>query len=51
MLTFVKGMKALEKSAFSATYKTVWCAGPTIEHTKAIRPIQAIISDLVKKKV
>ncbi|PIP95238.1 MAG: 2-nitropropane dioxygenase [Bdellovibrio sp. CG12_big_fil_rev_8_21_14_0_65_39_13] len=31
MLTFYKGMKALEKAAFSATYKTVWCAGPSIE--------------------
>ncbi len=30
MLTFVKGMKALEKSAFSATYKTVWCACPQL---------------------
>lgn len=50
MLTFAKGMKVLEKSAFSATYKTVWCAGPTIEHTKAIRPIKAIIADLVTQK-
>jgi nitronate monooxygenase len=47
MLTFVKGMKALEKSAFSATYRTVWCAGPTIENTKAIRPIKEIVKDLV----
>lgn len=46
MLTFVKGMKALEKSAFQATYKTVWCAGPTIENTKAIRPIKAIVEEL-----
>lgn len=49
MLTFVKGMKALEKSAFSATYKTVWCAGPTIEHVKAIRPIKTIVEGLVKQ--
>ncbi|MCB9222554.1 MAG: nitronate monooxygenase [Crocinitomicaceae bacterium] len=47
MLTFVKGMKALEKSAFSATYKTVWCAGPTIENTHSIRPIKEIVRDLV----
>lgn len=46
MLTFVKGMKALQKSAFSATYKTVWCAGPTIENTKAIRPIKEIVESL-----
>lgn len=48
MLTFVKGMKRLEKSAFSATYKTVWCAGPTIESTKSIRPVKEIIESLTK---
>ncbi|MFY0674383.1 MAG: nitronate monooxygenase [Bacteroidia bacterium] len=47
MLTFYKGMKSLEKAAFSATYKTVWCAGPTIENTTAIKPIKEIVSDLV----
>lgn len=46
MLTFVKGMKRLEKSAFSATYKTVWCAGPTIEDTTSIRPVKEIIDSL-----
>ncbi len=48
MFTFVKGMKAVEKAAFSATYKTVWCAGPTIENTTAIKPVSAIIEGLVK---
>ncbi len=48
MITFAKGMKALQKSAFSATYKTVWCAGPTIEHVKAIKPVKAIVEGLVK---
>lgn len=48
MLTFVKGMKSLEKSAFSATYKTVWCAGPTIEHVKSIRPIKEIVEQLTQ---
>jgi len=47
MLTFVKGMKSLEKSAFGATYKTVWCAGPTIEHVKSIRPIKEIVNQLI----
>jgi nitronate monooxygenase len=49
MLTLVKGMKRLEKSAFSATYKTVWCAGPTIEYTKSIRPVSEIVASLVEK--
>jgi nitronate monooxygenase len=33
-LTFLKGMKAMEKAAFSATYKTLWCAGSSIEFTQ-----------------
>ncbi len=28
MLIALRGMKAVEKAAFGATYKTVWCAGP-----------------------
>lgn len=47
MLTFAKGMKRLEKAAFGATYKSVWCAGPTIEHTHKVRPVKEIIADLV----
>jgi len=45
-LTFYRGMKRLEKAAFSATYKKVWCAGPSIEHVKAIRSIQEIVEKL-----
>lgn len=47
MFTFMKGMKAIEKAAFGATYKSVWCAGPSIEHTHAIRPLKEIVDDLV----
>ncbi|MEZ4978972.1 MAG: nitronate monooxygenase [Chitinophagales bacterium] len=47
MLTFYKGMKAVEKAAFNSTYETVWCAGPSIEYTKAIRPVKDIVADLV----
>lgn len=50
MFTFVKGMKSIEKAAFGATYKTVWCAGPTIEHTKEIKSIERIIKDLMAIK-
>lgn len=49
MFTFMKGMKAIEKAAFGASYKTVWCAGPSIEHTHAIRPLKEIVSDLVQQ--
>jgi nitronate monooxygenase len=46
-LTFYRGMKSLEKAAFSATYKTVWCAGPSIEHVNSIRPVSQIVQELV----
>ena len=47
MLTWYKGTKALEKSAFSTTYETVWCAGPSIEGVKSIRPVKQVVSDLI----
>ncbi|MBL6444988.1 nitronate monooxygenase [Fulvivirga sp. 29W222] len=49
MLTFYKGMKSLEKAAFSATYKTLWCAGPSIEHVHAIRPVSEIVKTLIEE--
>jgi len=48
-LTFYKGMKSLEKAAFSATYKSVWCAGPSIENVKEILPINKIVSNLIEE--
>jgi nitronate monooxygenase len=47
MLRFYIGMKATEKAAQQATYKTVWVAGPSIQHTKAVEPVRAIIRRLV----
>lgn len=47
MFTFLKGMKTLEKAAFSATYEKVWCAGPSIEHVHAIRPVKEIVETLI----
>lgn len=49
MLTFYKGMKMLEKSAFGASYKTVWCAGPSIEYVHAIRPVREIVESLISE--
>lgn len=48
MIRFSIGMKATENAAKKATYKTVWVAGPSIEHTKEILPTKAIIERLVK---
>ena len=45
-VTFLRGMKQLKLAAFGATYKTLWCAGPSIEHVKSIRSIRDIINDL-----
>ena len=49
MLTFYKGTKALEKAAFSTTYDTVWCAGPSIEGVKSIRPVKQVVSELIEQ--
>lgn len=49
MLIAFRGMKAVEKAAFGATYKTVWCAGPAIEHVKAVQPIAKIIRTLTQE--
>ncbi len=48
-LTFYRGMKALEKAAFEATYKTLWCAGPSIEYVDAIVPIEEVVNRLVRE--
>ncbi|HAW50892.1 MAG TPA: nitronate monooxygenase [Flavobacteriales bacterium] len=48
MILFVRGMKKLRSAAFDFTYKKVWCAGPSIEKIKEIRPIRVIIADLVR---
>jgi nitronate monooxygenase len=47
MLIAFQGMKQVEKAAFGATYKTVWCAGPAIEHVKSILPLGEIVRTLV----
>lgn len=47
MFIALRGMKAVEKAAFGATYKRVWCAGPAIEHVKKIAPMKEILGDLI----
>ncbi|MGY0392599.1 NAD(P)H-dependent flavin oxidoreductase [Bizionia sp. KMM 8389] len=48
MIRFYIGMKATEKAALNATYKTVWVAGPSIEHTKAVLPTRDIVANLLR---
>ncbi|MFI1743218.1 NAD(P)H-dependent flavin oxidoreductase [Thalassobellus sediminis] len=43
MIRFSIGMNATKNAATKATYKTVWVAGPSIEHTHKILPTKDII--------
>lgn len=49
MLIALRGMKSVEKAAFGATYKTVWCAGPAIEHVSQILPMKDILGNLIRE--
>lgn len=49
MITWYRGTKRLKKAAFSTSYDTVWCAGPSIEGVKSIRPVKKVVSDLVEE--
>lgn len=49
MLTFYKGMKLLEKAAMSATYKSVWCAGPSIEFVESVEPTKVIVDRIINE--
>ncbi len=49
MFIMIRGMKAIERAANKPTYKTVWVAGPSIEHIHSIRPVKEIIEGLVKE--
>jgi nitronate monooxygenase len=49
MLVAFRGMKAVENAATKATYKTVWCAGPSIEHVTAIMPMKDIVARLISE--
>jgi nitronate monooxygenase len=49
MLTYYKGMKAVENAAFAATYKTVWVAGPSIEFTQKIEDVATIAKRLISE--
>ncbi|MFV0564270.1 MAG: NAD(P)H-dependent flavin oxidoreductase [Flavobacteriaceae bacterium] len=47
MVRFSIGMSATRNAATQVTYKTVWVAGPSIAHTKAILPVKAIVDRLL----
>lgn len=49
MLTYYKGMKLLEKAAFSASYKSVWCAGSSIEFTHEVQSVKEVVQRLLNE--
>ena len=49
MFISYRGMKSIEKSAFNASYKTFWVAGPSIEDIHEIKPVKRIVADLIKE--
>lgn len=48
LVRFLIGTNTVTNAATKATYKTVWVAGPSIEHTKAILPVREIVNKLIK---
>ncbi len=41
-----RGMNKLRNAAFKASYKSIWCAGTSIEEVNEIRPISKIVKQL-----
>ena len=48
MLRWFIGTKMFEKSAFQATYKSVWCAGPSLEGVHSIRHVSQVVKDIIE---
>ena len=47
LIIALRGMNSIEKAAFGATYKTVWCAGPSIEHVHEIKSVKEVVSEII----
>ena len=47
LIRFMIGTNAVTKAATKATYKTVWVAGPSIEHTTSIMSVKEIVAKLI----
>lgn len=46
MLVQIRGMKKLEESVKPGNYKTLWCAGKSVEMIHDIQPCEAIVATL-----
>jgi nitronate monooxygenase len=47
LLRYLKGTNDVENAATTATYKTVWVAGPTIEYSTKIESVKSIIDRFI----
>ena len=47
MFRWFKGTQMFKKSALSATYKTVWCAGPSLDGVNSIRHVSQVVADIL----
>jgi len=50
LLRYLKGSSEIAHAATKVTYKTVWVAGPSIEHTKKIESVKEIIDRFIGVK-
>ena len=48
MFRWFKGTQMFKKSALSATYKTVWCAGPSLEGVHSVRHVSQVVGDILQ---
>ena len=48
MFRWFKGTQMFKKSALEATYKTVWCAGPSLEGVNSIRHVSQVVADILE---
>ena len=48
MFRWFKGTQMFKRSALQATYKTVWCAGPSLEGVHSIRHVSQVVADILK---
>ena len=49
MLVQLRGMRNLEQSIKPGNYKTLWCAGKSVEQIEEIKPCKEIIHDLMQE--
>lgn len=49
MLVQIRGMKNLESSIKPGNYKTLWCAGKSVEMINSIKPCAQIVSDILSE--